>query len=84
MQRAVGTSLLVITLVSLSGIGGYLATGRELPLELVWLFAAGGIAGLFGGAYLAQRLAGPRLQRVFAAAIVLVAAFVLVKNVSGI
>jgi uncharacterized protein len=84
MQRAVGTSLLVITLVSLSGIGGYLATGRELSLELVWLFAAGGIGGLFGGAWLAQRLAGPRLQRVFAAAIVLVAAFVLVKNVSGI
>ena len=84
MQRAVGTSLLVITLVSLSGIGGYLATGRELPLELVWLFAAGGIGGLFGGAWLAQRLAGPRLQRVFAAAIVLVAAFVLLKNVSGV
>lgn len=84
IQRAVGTSLLVITLVSISGIGGYLATGRELSLELVWLFAAGGIGGLFGGAWLAQRLAGPRLQKVFAAAIVVVAAFVLVKNISGI
>lgn len=80
IERAIGTSLLVITLISASGTASHLLAGRELPLDTAGLFAAGSIVGLFVGSAFAQRLAGPSLQRTFAIAIVLVAMFVLVRN----
>ncbi len=73
IQRAIGTSLLVITLISASGTASHLLAGKDLTLSTAGLFTLGSIAGLFAGSGLAQRLAGPTLQRVFAAAIVLVA-----------
>jgi uncharacterized protein len=81
MQRAIGTSLLVITLVSVSGTTSHLLAGKDLSLETAGIFSAGSIAGLFAGSVLAQRLAGPVLQRVFAAAIVVVAAYVMFRTV---
>ena len=82
MQRAIGTSLLVITLVSLSGTTSYVLAGKELSLQTAGLFTLGSLGGLFLGGWLAQRMAGPTLQRVFAIAIVLVASFVLLQNFS--
>lgn len=80
VQRAIGTSLLVITLISASGTASHLASGKDLPLETAATFTAGGIAGLFMGSGLASRLAGPTLQKTFAAAIVLVALFVVIQT----
>jgi uncharacterized protein len=81
IQRAIGTSLLVIALVSVSGVASLVAFGRPVPLELVGWFAAGGVAGLLAGSALARQLAGPALQKVFAVAIVVVAVFVIFRNV---
>jgi uncharacterized membrane protein YfcA len=81
MQRAIGTSLLVITLISASGTANHLLAGKDLTLATAGVFSAGSIAGLFAGSVLAQRLAGPVLQRVFAAAIVLVALYVIFRTV---
>lgn len=80
MQRAIGTSLLVITLVSLSGTASHLLAGKDLPLEIAALFSAGGVVGLLAGGRLAEQLAGPVLQKMFAAAILLVALFVLAQT----
>lgn len=80
IERAIGTSLLVITLISVSGTASHLLAGKDLSLETAGLFATGSIAGLFVGSGLAQRLAGPTLQRSFAAAMVLVALFVIVRT----
>jgi len=80
MQRAIGTSLLVITLISASGTASHLLTGKDLTLSTAGLFTVGSVAGLFAGSGLAQSLAGPTLQRVFAAAIVVVALFVMVRT----
>jgi uncharacterized membrane protein YfcA len=77
MQRAIGTSLLVITLISAGGATSHLVAGRDLPLQTALPFTMGSIDGLLLGSVLAQRLGGPALRRVFAVAIVLVAAFVL-------
>lgn len=82
MQRAVGTSLLVITLVSISGVASQLVGGRALSLETASLFTIGSLFGLFAGTALAAKLAGPALQRVFAATILLVACFVLYRALS--
>ena len=46
IHRAVATSLLVIALVSASGVASYLVAGRPLPLALTGLFVAGGVAGM--------------------------------------
>jgi uncharacterized membrane protein YfcA len=82
MLRAIGTSLLVITLISASGTASHLFAGKDLSLPTAGLFTAGSIAGLFAGSGLARRLAGPTLQKVFAAAIVGVALFVMLRTLS--
>jgi uncharacterized membrane protein YfcA len=82
IQRAIGTSLLVVSLVSVSGTVSLLALGRPLPLETVAIFAVGSLAGLALGTALASRLGGPTLQRLFVVAILIVAVFVIVKNVT--
>jgi uncharacterized membrane protein YfcA len=82
MQRAIGTSLLIITLVSLSGTASHLLAGKELSLQTSSLFTVGSLAGLFLGSWLAQRLAGPKLQRLFAVSIVFVATYVIFRTVT--
>ena len=82
MQRAIGTSLLIITLVSLSGATSHIFAGKELTIQTAGPFAAGSLIGLFVGGWLAQRLAGPTLQRVFASSIVLVATYVIMRTLN--
>ncbi len=81
IHRAVGTSLLVIFLVSVSGVTTYLATGKTLPLETTLQFLVGGFAGMWLGGIVAKRLDGPTLQQVFSIAVMLVALFVITKSV---
>jgi uncharacterized membrane protein YfcA len=80
IQRAIGTSLLAIALISASGTASHLLSGKDLSLGIAGLFTSGSIAGLLAGSWLAQRLAGPTLQKVFAAAIVVVAGYVMVRT----
>ncbi len=81
IHRAVGTSLLAIFLISISGVTSYVAAGRELSLELTLLFLSGGVVGIWLGSLIAKKLNGPTLQKVFATAVVMVAVFVIVKTV---
>lgn len=80
IHRAVGTSLMVIALVSVSGVTSQLLAGRAISPVVTGLFVAGGIAGLFAGQWIGRRLSGPVLQKVFVVAILAVAAFVIVRN----
>jgi uncharacterized membrane protein YfcA len=72
IHRAVGTSLLVITLISASGVASRLWAGREIPLDTTLLMVA--------GIWASQYLSGPALQKVFAVAIVAVAMFVILRT----
>jgi uncharacterized membrane protein YfcA len=80
IHRAVGTSLMVIALVSFSGIASQLVSGRVVPLDVTALFVAGGIGGLFAGQQIGRRLSGPALQKVFVVAILAVATLVIARN----
>lgn len=80
IHRAVGTSLLVISLVSVSGVASHLWSGRAISPEVTSLFVLGGVGGLFAGQQIGRRLSDPVLQKVFAVAILVVAAFVVVRN----
>lgn len=81
MHRAVGTSLLIVTLVSISGVGSHLYAGRTIPPELTLLFITGGTGGMLIGNLISRRISGPALQKGFAVAIVAVAAFVLYRTI---
>jgi uncharacterized membrane protein YfcA len=81
IQRAIGTSLLVITLVSFSGIAGHFLAGNTVPGELLAWFLGGSLAGMPIGASASKWLGGIRLQQTFAAIIVLVGVFVIARNV---
>lgn len=83
IHRAVGTSLMVIALVSLSGIGAQWFAGREFPLRITALFVVGGVAGLFLGQAIGKHLSALVLQRVFAIAILAVAALVMYQNLNS-
>jgi uncharacterized membrane protein YfcA len=83
LSVAVGTSLLVITLVGGSGVASELIAGREIPLGITLGFLAGSIPGLFAGSFVGRRLPGPLVARIFSVTIVCVAAFVILKSLAG-
>lgn len=84
IHRAVATSLLVITLIGISGVGAALTTGRELPWLTTALFVLGGVGGMFLGRWLAARLAGPVLQEGFAVGIVVIGAAMIMAHFMGV
>lgn len=79
-HKAVGTSMLIVALISLAGLFNQLFVGRTIDLAVVTPFLVGAICGLLLGTAVGRRLSGARLQQVFAAAIVGVALFVLYRN----
>jgi uncharacterized protein len=80
MPRAIGTSLMVIALVSISGVTSHFWQGQTIPLDVTILFVIGGIAGLFTGQKLSTLLSTTSLQKGFAIVILAVAAFIIVNN----
>ncbi len=82
IHRAVSTSLIVIALVSTSGVMAYIAAGRPLELTLASLFVLGGVAGMGVGTQLSRKLSGPILQKSFAFVMALVAVFIIAKSVA--
>ena len=83
MHRAVATSLLVIALVSSSGVISFVWATHHLDLALTGVFVLGGVAGVSAGTELGRRISGPRLQMVFAGFIIAVAIFVVVRTLLG-
>lgn len=77
IHRAVATSLMVIFLISISGVAAKVVQGLDFPMPLAVLFPLGGLAGMLAGGALRSRLSGPALRRVFAAAMWVVAAWML-------
>ena len=80
IHQAVGTSLFVIVLVSLSGVSAHVWSGNDLSPQVVLLFMFGGFVGMWLGGLVAQQLKGPTLQKTFSIAVVMVAAFVIFKS----
>ncbi|MFF4341120.1 sulfite exporter TauE/SafE family protein [Kitasatospora sp. NPDC001540] len=81
MAEAIGTSLLVITLNSLAALLPRLGAAAEIPWSTVGPFAAAAVLGAWDGKRLAAKLSGRTLQRLFAGALLAVAALMLVDAV---
>ena len=80
IHRAIATSLPVIYAISVAAISSHLLGGQTIPIIVAAWFVAGGAVGLFAGKALGQRLSGPRLQRVFAFALLVVGVFILART----
>jgi uncharacterized membrane protein YfcA len=80
VPRAVGTSLLVMTLVGAAGVAGQAAAGRVIPFDIAGGFVVGSIPGLLAGSFIGRRFTGPLLSKIFAVAIVGVATFIIAKT----
>nr|WP_245194543.1 sulfite exporter TauE/SafE family protein [Kitasatospora phosalacinea] len=81
MAEAIGTSLLVITLNSLAALLPRLGAAAEIPWSAVGPFAAAAVLGAWDGKRLAAKLSGRTLRRLFASALLAVAALMLVDAV---
>jgi uncharacterized membrane protein YfcA len=84
IHRAVATSLMVIFLISLSGVGANLLHGQTFPMPVSVLFLAGGLVGMLAGGAVRSRLSGPALRKVFSSAMWIVGAYMLYRNLSAL
>ena len=75
MRRAVGTSLLVITVNSLAALGARAGTGMHLDWAVVGPFTAAAVLGAWDGKRLAGKVRGRTLQTLFAYVLLAVALF---------
>jgi uncharacterized membrane protein YfcA len=80
MQRAIGSSLMIIALVSAAGVASFLLAGRAISPGITLFFVAGGMAGLFAGQRIGSRLSAVALQRVFASAMLAMASWIAYRN----
>ncbi len=82
MREAVGTSLLIIALNSVTGLLGYLGQ-VSLNWNLIVTFTVVASLGTVGGAYLSRFVQAKHLQRGFGYFLLAVAAFILFQNRSA-
>lgn len=90
MLTAIGTSLAIIAVNSTTGLLQYLAVLAERPdapgqsaqvnWAIIGIFAAVGIAGSLVGNFLAGRIYQETLKRIFAVFLVVMAAYILVRQ----
>jgi uncharacterized protein len=79
MKQAIGTSLVVIAMNSLSGSLGYLGQVR-MPWGFLALFTGVAIAGILLGTYLVRFVSQAALKQAFALFLVLMGSMMLYKN----
>ncbi|WMX48181.1 sulfite exporter TauE/SafE family protein [Streptomyces roseicoloratus] len=78
MRRAVGTSLLVITVNAFAALAARSGTTGGLQWEVIAPFTGAAILGAWDGRRLAAKVSGITLQKVFSSILLAVAAFMLV------
>ncbi|MBW5251235.1 sulfite exporter TauE/SafE family protein [Streptomyces sp. NPDC006976] len=82
MRRAVGTSLLVITVNSLAALTARAGSGGGLDWALIGPFTGAAILGAWDGKRLSAKVSGNSLQRVFAGVLLAVAVFMLIDVIA--
>jgi len=81
MKAAVGTSLLVIAMNALAGLGGYI-NHVPIDLSLTGIVTAGAITGSLMGGWLSTRTSATVLRRAFGLFVILVAGYVLYQSLT--
>ena len=79
MRRAVGTSLVIIAIISSAGVIAHLGSGG-VDLSLAAIFIGGGFAGSMLGSLAGGRVNETALSRGFAGLVVLVGFYLIIRN----
>jgi len=79
MKMAIGTSLLIISIKSLIGFTGDLAT-REVDWAFLAIFSALAVAGIFLGSYLSNFIPGKKLKPAFGWFVLIMGVYILTKE----
>ena len=83
MKQAVGTSLVIISAKSLIGFLGDIGSGQEIDWTFLLTFTAFSMAGMFIGLYLNRFISGGKLKKTFGWFIVIMAIFILFRELWG-
>ena len=83
MKQAVGTSLVIIAMKSLIGFLGDVGSGQEINWVFMLTFTAFSAVGMFLGIYANRFVSGARLKKIFGWFIVIMAIFILYKELAG-
>ncbi|MFT6603678.1 MAG: putative membrane protein YfcA [Bacteriovoracaceae bacterium] len=78
MKRAVGTSLLIISLNSISGFIGYIGI-VEIPWSFLFKFIAFSSIGIIIGSYLSDYVPQQKLKKIFAVFLICVGGFIVTR-----
>ena len=81
-RLAVGTSLVVVTLVSFAGFMGAAALGGPLPWHIVRDFIMGGSVGILVASTLVSRVSETLSRRIFAVLLLVIGSFMLYENLT--
>jgi uncharacterized membrane protein YfcA len=84
MREAMGTSMVIIAIVSLCGLGAHLAAGLTLDVPVAAAMGVAALAGSLAGPRLADRVPTATLARGFAGLIVVVAVGVTTATLAGV
>lgn len=79
MKMAIGTSLLIISIKSLIGFTGDLAT-REVDWTFLAIFSALAVVGIFLGSYLSNFIPGKKLKPAFGWFVLIMGVYILTKE----
>ncbi len=83
IHHAVATSLLVITLIGVSGAATVVMTSSLIDWPVAMPFIFGGALGMLAGRILARKIAGTTLQKIFAVAVFLIGIGMLIRQWTG-
>ena len=73
IHRAVASSLLIISLIGVSGVSAAFFQGRPVVSDVTGLFILGGLAGMMAGRLAVKRISSSMLQRFFSTLIFIIA-----------
>jgi uncharacterized membrane protein YfcA len=80
---SIATSLMAIAIISATAVAAFLLRGGSVPLVVSATFLSGALAGMLLGRQLAARVAGPRLQQLFATLMLIGAATMAWRELSA-
>ncbi|MBL4702628.1 MAG: sulfite exporter TauE/SafE family protein [Phycisphaeraceae bacterium] len=80
VDRAVGTSLVVISMVSFSGLISIIFSRTEIPIAITVWFILGSLSGLYLGTKYSRKMEGTGQQKVFAVEVGIATVFMIVQN----
>lgn len=83
MREAMATSIVVVAVVSMTGLAAHLAAGGRLDVPVTAAMGASAMAGAYAGPRLAGRFSTQALGRGFALLVVLIAVGVAAATVAG-